>query len=106
MIDLNTLRKYFDEDKVFITEHAAERFRQRGIKIGDIKCAVESGEIIEQYPDDFPFPSCLVFGKDRQNNFIHICMSDEGSMSRIITAYHPDKNIWSADLKTRKENDI
>jgi hypothetical protein len=31
-------------------------------------------------------------------------MSDEGSMSRIITAYYPDKNKWNADFKTRKEN--
>jgi hypothetical protein len=25
-------------------------------------------------------------------------------MSRIITAYYPDKNKWNADFKTRKEN--
>lgn len=31
-------------------------------------------------------------------------MSDEGSMSRIITAYYPDKDKWSVDFKVRKEN--
>lgn len=61
------------------------------------------GEIIEQYPDDFPFPSCLIYGKDNNNKIIHICMSDEGTCSRIITAYYPDINRWSADLKVRKE---
>lgn len=106
MINIEILRKYFEQDKVFATEHAAERFRQRGIKIKDIKCAAGNGEIIEQYPDDFPFPSCLILGKDCQDNFIHICMSDEGSMSRIITAYYPDKNKWDSGFKNRKENNL
>ena len=54
MIDIERLRKYFKDDCVFITEHAAERFRQRGIKIKDIQNALMNGEIIEQYPDDYP----------------------------------------------------
>ena len=104
MIDIEKLRSYFDDDTVFVTEHAAERFRQRGIRISDIRNAVNSGEIIEQYPDDFPFPSCLILGNDRHDNYIHVCMSDEGTASRIITAYYPDLNKWNDDLKTRKEN--
>ena len=38
-------------------------------------------EIIEQYPEDFPFPSCLVFGFSSKNEIIHVVMSDEGSVS-------------------------
>ena len=30
-------------------------------------------------------------------------MSDEGTTSRIITAYYPDKDKWEEDYKTRKE---
>ena len=48
--------------------------------------AVNNGEIIEQYPEDFPFPSCLILGKTYSNQWIHLVMSDEGSMSRVITA--------------------
>lgn len=32
MIDIKNLRKHYDEDAVFITAHAAERFRLRNIK--------------------------------------------------------------------------
>lgn len=103
MIDIETIRQYFFEDHVFVTEHAAERFRQRGIRIRDIRYAVENGEIIEQYPEDYPFPSCLIIGKDKNNKKLHVCMSDEGSASRIITAYYPDPDKWSNDLKIRKE---
>ena len=104
MISINTLQNYYVADNVFITEHASERFRQRGIKARDIRYAVMSGEIIEQYPDDFPFPSCLIYGKDANGKVLHICMSDEGSSSRIITAYYPDPEKWSNDFRVRKDN--
>ena len=103
LIDISTLLRYFSEDNVFVTEHAAERFRQRGIKIKDIRHAVENGEIIEQYPNDYPFPSCLIYGKDYANNVIHVCMSDEGTASRIITAYYPNTDKWDDALKVRKD---
>lgn len=103
MVDIKDLQKYYDEDNVFITEHAAERFRQRGIRAKDIRSVVSNGEIIEQYPDDFPFPSCLICGKNDAGTVVHVCMSDEGSSSRIITAYLPDADKWTDDFKARKE---
>lgn len=69
----------------------------------DIRNIVNNGEIIEQYPDDFPFPSCLICGKNDSGKVVHVCMSDEGSSSRIITAYFPDEDKWIDDYKVRKE---
>lgn len=103
MIDIMRLRHYFTEDKVFMTQHASERCRQRGIKQKDIRNAVMMGEIIEQYPEDFPFPSCLIFGYAVDNKIIHVVMSDEGSGGRVITAYIPNTEKFAEDLKTRKE---
>ena len=102
MIDIKRLQWYYDNDKVFITAHAAERFRQRGIKIKDIRSAVKTGEIIEQYPEDYPYPSCLLMGLSVKAQPLHVVMSDEGNASRIITAYFPDADKWESDLKTRK----
>ena len=104
MIDIIELRYYFENDAVLISDHAAMRFRQRGLKVKDIRCAVNNGEIIEQYPDDFPFPSCLILGKTSDGRYIHVVMSDEGNISRIITAYNPDYEKWEEQLKVRKEN--
>ena len=70
MIEIETLRKYFHEDKVFVSAHAAERFNQRGITVRDIRMAINSGEIIEQYPEDYPYPSCLVLGKNLCGEYI------------------------------------
>lgn len=104
MIDIKQLLIYYENDKVFVTAHATERFRQRGIKVKDIRNAIENGEIIEQYPDDFPYPSCLILGQTKDSRPIHVVISDEGSSSRIITAYIPSEEKWESDLKTRRRD--
>lgn len=102
MIDIETLRNYFVHDTIVISQHAKNRCREREIKQRDIKECVMSGEIIEQYPDDSPFPSCLVFGRTADNKIIHVVISSEGECGRIITAYMPNTNKFENDLKTRR----
>lgn len=75
--------------------------RQRGIKARDVKKRIATGEIIEQYPDDFLFLSCLIFGHTVGNQIIHVVVSDEGTGSRIITTYFLDTEKFEGDLKTR-----
>lgn len=103
VIDIETLREYFNRDTIIISEHAKNRCRERNIKQKDVKNCIMTGEIIEQYPEDFPFPSCLVFGYATDNKIIHAVISSEGECGRIITAYIPNTNIFENDLKTRKE---
>ena len=103
MIDIEQLKKYFNIDTIVISEHAKNRCRERGIKQKDVRHCVMTGEIIEQYPEDFPFPSCLVFGYTMDNRIIHVVISDEGESGRIITAYIPNTDKFENDLKTRKE---
>ncbi len=103
MIKIEKLQEYYKQDRVIISIHAQERLRQRGIKQKDIKNCIATGEIIEQYPDDFPFPSCLIFGYTINNKILHVVASDEGTISRIITAYFPDNDKFENDFKTRKE---
>ena len=60
------------------------------------------GEIIEDYPDDFPHPSCLVFGYAVNNKVIHVVVGNDGEYIYIITAYFPNTAKFEDDLKTRK----
>lgn len=103
MIDINNIKKYFENDDVLVSDHAAMRFNQRGIKIKEIRSAVDNGEIIEQYPEDYPYPSCLILGKTSDAKPVHVVISDEGSMCRIITAYFPDPDKWDLQFRVRKE---
>ena len=53
--------------------------------------------------DSYPYPGCLVYGVNLNNEIIHIvCGIDEENLW-IITAYYPDSEEWEKDMKTRKE---
>lgn len=106
MINIETLRNYLTRDTIVVSQHAKNRLWERNIKQKDIKNCILTGEIIEQYPDDFPFPSCLIFGYTADNKVIHVVASDEGECARIITAYIPNTKKFEDDLKTRKGNQI
>ncbi|MCL2501160.1 MAG: DUF4258 domain-containing protein, partial [Defluviitaleaceae bacterium] len=77
--------------------------RERGIRRMDLLECIYNGEIIKQYTDDTPFPSCLILGYYAYNQPLHIVVGvNAGVLCSIITAYRPDINQWESDYKTRK----
>ncbi len=104
MYNINQFKDLNSPEKMVITQHCRKRFTERGIQIDDICNAISTGEIIEDYPDDFPFPSCLILGKSA-GKMIHIVASIDGEYIYLITAYIPDRNKWDGDFRTRKEDD-
>ena len=58
----------------------------------------------EDYPDDFPHPSCLVFGYTVNKKVIHavISLDTKNDSIGIITVYFPNTDKFENDLKTRK----
>ena len=88
--------------KMVITQHSRKRFSERGISIQDVCNSIQTGEIIEQYPNDYPFPSCLILGKSK-DRILHIVASIDEGIIYIVTAYIPSTDKWEQDFKTRKE---
>ncbi len=84
-------------------KHCLERMQERDISINDVKSCLQTGEIIEYYPDDFPHPSCLIYGRTMENKILHIVVGTDNSTLFFITAYFPNTDKFEADLKTRKE---
>jgi len=85
------------------TSHIIERIFRRGISTEDVVTALFNGEIIEQYPDDYPFPSCLVLGHTNARKALHIvCGSNEIELW-LITAYFPSADEWTEDFKKRRQ---
>lgn len=71
--------------------------------VSEVKYAINNGEIIEYYYDDFPYPSCLVLGKDYNNNKLHIVCGISEDFLHIITVYYPNTIKWEKDMKTRRK---
>ena len=83
--------------------HAIERMFQRDVNEEDVEHVVKCGEIIENYPDDYPYPSCLLLGYC-DNRALHVVYAtDEAENIIVITVYEPTTEKWMEDLKTRRE---
>lgn len=103
MIDIAQLRALNKPEQIAITEHARLRLVERGISVSDIIQCIDTGEIIRQYEDDQPFPSCLILGAAVDGRYLHVVASHDSQWIYLITAYRPDSAIWEPDFKTRKE---
>lgn len=103
MIEIETLRRMDQPEKILLTRHARERLTERNIMIADIIKGIETGEIIKQYEDDKPLPSCLILGYSTDNHHIHIVVSHDEEYIYLITAYRPNTEYWEKDFKTRRE---
>lgn len=101
LYSIDQFRKLNKPDSMVMTQHSRKRLSERGIRIQDIINAVDTGEIIEEYPEDHPFPSCLILGQS-ETKAIHVVASISDGMINLITAYIPDSERWEADWKTRK----
>lgn len=88
---------------IIFTGHSIQRIFEREIEPEDIEVSVENGEIIEEYPDDKPYPSFLVLNFIKGKP-IHVVFSFDNDNETIylITAYFPDTSIWDETFKIRR----
>ena len=83
--------------------HAIQRMFQRRISEEEVKQVVVTGEIIETYPTDKPFPSRLILGWSGSRP-IHVVAADDAPAQEtiIVTVYQPDIQEWESGFKRRK----
>ena len=102
MLKIEDVRLLCKDDTIKATQHFTERLFKRGIAYDSVIHAILSGEVIEQYPDDYPHPSCLILGHDVRLAPIHVVAGLSVDALYLITAYYPSADKWEADYKTRK----
>lgn len=85
------------------SRHAIERMFERAIAEKDMSDAISNGEVVEEYPDDTPYPSRLLLGWCRSRPLHVVVARDPVSLlCVVITAYYPDAAQWGEDFKTRR----
>ena len=102
-MNLNIFKKFCAEGKILWTTHALERIQERDISVDDIKNCILHGEIIEEYPDDFPHPSALIFGYDLSGKILHVVCGTDENFLYLITAYVSTTKKFLDDSKTRRQ---
>ena len=102
-LKIDNIKQMVKNGKIRWTNHIIVRLFQRNISQEDIENAILNGEIIEEYENNYPYPSCLIYGINFKNEILHIVCGINKLELWIITAYYPDNIKWEDDLKTRKE---
>lgn len=92
------------DNRIRITDHADEEAQADCLPFDEIFFSVLQGEIIEAYPSDTPYPSCLIYGNSFTGEPIHSvwAYNPETKWSVLITVYRPNPERW-VDWRTRRK---
>ena len=102
-MDIDQIKVLCRDATIEVTQHILMRCQQRHISYEEIKEVIKNGEIIEEYPDDYPYPSCLILGMTLNGRKLHVVVGIGENKLWLITAYEPDPSQWDEELKKRKE---
>lgn len=82
--------------QIRITDHADEEAQSDKLSYDEIFSSVLTGTIIEDYPDDKPYPSCLVAGNLFKGEPVHSvwAYNEETKWAVLVTVYRPDPARW------------
>lgn len=88
-----------------LIDHTDEEASNDGLSCNEIFDSMQTGEIIEQYPDDKPYPSSLILSKNLNGEPVHSvwAYNHVAKASALLTVYRPDPDQW-IDWKLRRES--
>jgi hypothetical protein len=76
---------------------------ERDIKRTDVLTVLRTRDRIEDYPDDYPYPSALFLGWIGGKPLHVVAALDAvGNRAIIITVYQPDLEHFELDYRTRR----
>lgn len=95
-MNLEDLVAAIRKSRILITDHADEEAFEDNLAFDEICFSAINGEIIEKYPVDKPYPSCLVMGENFVGEPIHSvwAFNQENGWAVLITVYRPDPLRW------------
>ncbi|TAJ92689.1 MAG: DUF4258 domain-containing protein [Gammaproteobacteria bacterium] len=101
-MDIENIIDAIRHNRIRITDHADTEAFDDGLSFEEIYFSVMHGKVIEAYPDDKPYPSCLIMGRNFSGEPIHsvLAYNPENRWAVLITVYRPDPERW-IDWKIR-----
>jgi hypothetical protein len=75
---------------------------QRAVTEAQFRAVLDASDVIEDYPDDTPYPSALYIGFVAGRALHVVAAQDEvGTRTIVVTVYEPDPAEWDATLRKR-----
>jgi hypothetical protein len=102
-MDIDKIKLSVEKGQIEWQKHALERMMERGISRDMVKIVLQTGEVIEDYPYDKPYPSALFLGwYNKKPIHVVVAINYESEYCFVITAYEPDFEHFNSDYKTRR----
>ncbi|GBE06006.1 MAG TPA: DUF4258 domain-containing protein [Nitrospirae bacterium] len=95
-----------DKGEIRISNHGYNELAEDGLLVKDVMIGIKEGKVIEDYPDYPKGPCVLVLQRDKGGNPIHVVWGipkGSSSPSVLVTAYKPDRSLWSDDFMERRK---
>ena len=92
-MDIADIIKAIQANRVNITQHAR---KEDSLLLDEILYSTQNGEVIEDYPTDTPYPSCLIYGQNQDGSPVHSvwAYAADSQIAVLITVCRPDPNRW------------
>ncbi|HNT36809.1 MAG TPA: DUF4258 domain-containing protein [bacterium] len=81
-------------DSIRVTVHGHQEMVAEEIAYQDVREALLTCEVIEDYPDHQRGPCCLVCGRTSSGRFLHVVCTTTLKVIVIITVYEPKLPKW------------
>jgi hypothetical protein len=102
-VSIEGIRQKFAEDQFEFSKHAVDQSIVRRILVREVREAIASGHIIEDYPNDKYGPSYLILGFTQTQRPLHIQYSyPSRPIIKFITLYEPEAEKWSRNFTKRR----
>jgi hypothetical protein len=95
-LEIKDIIEAIRRNRIRITDHADEEAQADRLSFDEVFFSVFRGEIIEDYPDDAPYPSCLIYGDTFSGEPVHSvwAYNRDNQYAVLITVYRPDPRRW------------
>ena len=107
MSDTFTLiRRLVASDEVRVSEHGYDELAEDGITVSEILAGVNSGKMVEDYPEYPKGRSVLVLQLDNKGRVIHVVWGIPKGFERpavLVTAYRPEPTRWDERFMERRK---
>jgi hypothetical protein len=106
-VDINAIIDAIRSNRIRITDHADEEAQADKLSFDEVFFSVFQGEVIEAYPEDKPYPSCLIYGDTFTREPVHSvwAYNSDNQWAVLITVYRPDPKRWFEWRKRRRKDD-
>ena len=100
---IQTIKERALHNRFRLSKHAVKRMDLRGRTLADIREVLSTGEVIQDYPHEKPYPEFLFLGypgKSQDPCYVVVASNDENV---IVTVHDYDPEVYEPDHRTRRK---